>query len=58
MSVSEIEMLTARMRGEFQGSFAELRDDLNKVGETLTNTVTALRSASRWRSSLQFRGLG
>jgi methyl-accepting chemotaxis protein len=39
--------LTVRMQGNFQGAFGELRDDVNKVGETLTTTVTALRGASR-----------
>ena len=39
--------LTARLEGSFQGAFAELRDDVNKVGQTLTSTVSALRSASR-----------
>jgi methyl-accepting chemotaxis protein len=39
--------LTERMTGEFQGAFGELRDDVNKVGETLTTTVSALRGASR-----------
>jgi methyl-accepting chemotaxis protein len=39
--------LSIRMDGDYEGAFGQLRDDLNQVGETLTLTVSALRSASK-----------
>ncbi|MEQ1768948.1 MAG: methyl-accepting chemotaxis protein [Devosia sp.] len=39
--------LTQRMQGEYEGAFAQLRDDTNGVGETLTQVVRALRGTSR-----------
>jgi methyl-accepting chemotaxis protein len=39
--------LSIRMDGDYKGAFGQLRDDLNQVGETLTLTVSALRSASK-----------
>ncbi len=39
--------LSVRMAGEYEGAFGELRDDLNQVGERLTETVVRLRDASR-----------
>jgi len=39
--------LTRRMQGDYQGAFGQLRDDLNGVGETLTEIVRGLRDTSR-----------
>ncbi|MEO6394391.1 MAG: methyl-accepting chemotaxis protein [Devosia sp.] len=39
--------LTQRMQGDYEGAFAQLRDDTNGVGETLTEIVRALRGTSR-----------
>jgi methyl-accepting chemotaxis protein len=39
--------LTHRMDGEYRGAFAELKDDINGVAETLTAIITGLRGTSR-----------
>ncbi len=39
--------LTKRMAGDYQGSFAKLKDDTNAVADKLTEVVTQLRSTSR-----------
>ncbi|MCW5720598.1 MAG: HAMP domain-containing protein [Devosia sp.] len=39
--------LGQRMDGEHQGAFLELKTDLNRVADTLTDVVTRLRSTSR-----------
>ena len=39
--------LTKRMEGTYHGAFARLRDDINSVGEKLTEIVTQLRQTSR-----------
>jgi methyl-accepting chemotaxis protein len=38
--------LTRRMEGTYQGAFAELRDDMNAVGDKLTDIVGQLRGTS------------
>jgi len=38
--------LTKRMEGTYQGAFAELRDDMNAVGDKLADIVGQLRSTS------------
>jgi methyl-accepting chemotaxis protein len=39
--------LTLRVRGEFKGSFAKLKDDTNAVADKLTDIVGQLRKTSR-----------
>ena len=39
--------LTKRMEGTYHGAFARLRDDINSVGDKLTEIVTQLRQTSR-----------
>ena len=38
--------LTKRMEGSYQGAFAQLRDDMNAVGDKLTDIVGQLRGTS------------
>lgn len=39
--------LTKRMHGEYYGAFLRLKDDTNRVGDKLTDVVSALRQTSR-----------
>lgn len=39
--------LTQRVEGDFTGAFAQLKDDANRVGDTLADVVSRLKSTSR-----------
>src|SRR5690606_21971598 len=39
--------LTKRMEGHYEGAFAQLRDDINEVADTLARVVRGLRGTSR-----------
>jgi len=39
--------LTKRMEGDFKGSFLDLKEDINRVGDRLTDVVGQLRETSR-----------